>query len=164
MIVDAIALCLSSLRYQHCYHLRGIFCRYFRRRQTGLTAVTTGVLFLLALFTPLAPIGAAIAALELSGLNDGCEIDFDDFAFRILTIAVCPFLLYCQWYFCRFIAYPLMKVAAVGLKKHWVCLCSLQFHWHTLLYGSRQGSLLRPFIFPNLCQNSADSSKLRQTN
>ncbi|MGI6658221.1 MAG: NCS2 family permease [Dethiobacteraceae bacterium] len=109
--------------------------------KTGLTAVTTGVLFLLALFfTPLALIvpGAATApALVIVGvlmMGAVTEIDFDDFteAFpAFLTIAVMPFSYsIASGISAGFIAYPLMKVAAGRAKEvHWfsyvLCAVSL---------------------------------------
>ncbi|HZK25608.1 MAG TPA: NCS2 family permease [Oscillospiraceae bacterium] len=99
--------------------------------KTGLTAVTTGVLFLLALFfTPLALIvpGAATApALIIVGvlmMGAVTEIDFNDFteAFpAFLAIAIMPFSYsIASGISAGFIAYPLMKVAAGRAKEvHW---------------------------------------------
>jgi AGZA family xanthine/uracil permease-like MFS transporter len=99
--------------------------------KTGLTAVTTGVLFLLALFfTPLALIvpGAATApALIIVGvlmMGAVMDIDFNDFteAFpAFLAIAIMPFSYsIASGISAGFIAYPLMKVAAGRAKEvHW---------------------------------------------
>ncbi|MCR3923279.1 MAG: NCS2 family permease [Firmicutes bacterium] len=99
--------------------------------KTGLTAVTTGVLFLLALFfTPLALIvpGAATApALVIVGvlmMGAVTDIDFNDFteAFpAFVAIAVMPFTFsIAHGIAAGFIAYPLVKVAARRAKEvHW---------------------------------------------
>lgn len=99
--------------------------------KTGLTAVTTGVLFLLALFfTPLALLvpGAATApALIIVGvlmMGAVTDIDFDDFteAFpAFLAIAVMPFSYsIASGISAGFIAYPLVKIAAGRAKEvHW---------------------------------------------
>ncbi|HHX74849.1 MAG TPA: NCS2 family permease [Firmicutes bacterium] len=99
--------------------------------RTGLTAVTTGVLFLLALFfTPLALLvpGAATApALVIVGvLMMGAikGIDFEDFteAFpAFLALAMMPFAYsIADGIAAGFVAYPLVKVAAGRFKEvHW---------------------------------------------
>lgn len=99
--------------------------------RTGLTAVVTGVLFLLALFfTPLAgivPAQATAPALVIVGvlmIGAVTGIDFDDFteAFpAFVTIAFMPFAFsIADGIAAGFLAYPLVKVAAGRAKEvHW---------------------------------------------
>ena len=99
--------------------------------RTGLTAVTTGVLFLLALFfTPLATLvpGAATApALVIVGvlmMGAVMDIDFNDFTEALpafLTIIAMP-LTYsiAHGIAAGFITYPIVKVASGRAKEvHW---------------------------------------------
>lgn len=99
--------------------------------RTGLTAVTTGVLFLLALFlSPLAlivPSAATAPALVIVGVlmvGAVTDIDFDDFteAFpAFLTIAVMPFAFsIAHGIAAGFLAYPVVKLVAGRIKEvHW---------------------------------------------
>jgi adenine/guanine/hypoxanthine permease len=99
--------------------------------RTGLTAVTTGVLFILALFlAPLALIvpGAATApALVIVGvlmMGAVTDIDFNDFteAFpAFLAIAAMPFTFsIADGIAAGFLAYPIVKLAAGRSKEvHW---------------------------------------------
>lgn len=99
--------------------------------RTGLTSVTTGILFLLALFfTPLAlivPSAATTPALVIVGvlmMGAVTGIDFDDFteAFpAFLAIAVMPFTFsIAHGIAAGFVAYPLVKIAAGRIKEvHW---------------------------------------------
>lgn len=99
--------------------------------RTGLTAVTTGVLFLLALFfAPLAlivPGEATAPALIIVGvlmMGAITHIDFDDFteAFpAFLAIVVMPFTFsIAHGIAAGFLAYPIVKIAAGRAKEvHW---------------------------------------------
>lgn len=100
--------------------------------RTGLTAIVTGILFLLALFfTPLAliiPGQATAPALIIVGVlmvGAVTHIDFDDFteAFpAFLTIAVMPFAFsIAHGIAAGFLAYPVVKLVAGRVKEvHWV--------------------------------------------
>ncbi len=100
--------------------------------KTGLTAVTTGVLFLLALFlAPLALIipGAATApALIIVGVlmvSSVTGINFDDFteAFPAFLVIICMPLMYsiATGIAAGFLAYPIVKVVAGRHKEvHWL--------------------------------------------
>ncbi|HHU98089.1 MAG TPA: NCS2 family permease [Petrimonas sp.] len=100
--------------------------------KTGLTAVTTGVLFLLALFlAPLALIipGAATApALIIVGVlmvSSVTGINFDDFteAFPAFLVIICMPLMYsiATGIAAGFLAYPIVKVVAGRHKDvHWL--------------------------------------------
>ncbi|MBS3886287.1 MAG: NCS2 family permease [Dethiobacter sp.] len=99
--------------------------------RTGLTAVVTGLLFLLALFfTPLAaivPAAATAPALVIVGvlmMGAVTGIDFEDFteAFpAFLTIAAMPFAFsIAHGIAAGFLAYPIVKVASGRAKEvHW---------------------------------------------
>ena len=132
MTVDAVGVSSVPFRGQHHYRFRRSAAGVGAGGRTGLTAVTCGILFLLALlFAPLitlvpncatAPILILVGALMMEPIRD---IDFSDWteAFpAFMVIALMPFTYsIANGVSAGLIMYPLLKIVAGRTKEvHWI--------------------------------------------